>query len=95
MRPVKFRRVVQLGVAPLPGATGLEEEPSASLGLINPSLKQACAGHVSMLVTKAVRLAHMRGQLLIVVAQLGQHIQRRDVVGIVVEDPLQTCYLAN
>jgi hypothetical protein len=42
-----------------------------------------------------VRLAHSRRQLLVVVTQLGQHVQRSNVVGIVVQDALQAADLAN
>jgi hypothetical protein len=42
-------------------ATSFEQEPGAPLGLVNPILEQACAGHVSMLVAQSVRLTHEQG----------------------------------
>ncbi len=42
-----------------------------------------------MLVAQVMRLAHPLRQLHVVVAQLGQHVERRDVVRVVVEDALQ------
>src|SRR6266508_6978133 len=48
-----------------------------------------------MLVAKAMRLAQIRYQLLVVVAQLGEHVQGRDEIRIVVEDTLQAADLAD
>jgi len=53
----------------------LEQKPSAPLGLVDPVLIQAGAGHVVILVANCVGLAQARRQLLVVVAQLGKHIQ--------------------
>src|ERR1700758_1453532 len=55
----------------------LEQEPGPPLGLVDPVLDQAGAGHVLMLVANRVGLAQARCQLLVVVAQFGEHIQRR------------------
>src|SRR5262249_60501012 len=51
---------------------GFEQEPGASLGLVDPHFQQACAGDVVVLVAQAVGLAHVRRQLLVVVVQLGE-----------------------
>ena len=63
-----------LRTSALPG--GLEQEPGAPLGLVDPDLEQAGGGHIAVLVAQPVRLAHAHGQLLVVVAQLGQHVLR-------------------
>src|ERR1700730_7969406 len=75
--------------------SGLEQEPCAPLGLIDPVFQQACGGNVAVLVAKAMRLAQVRDELLIVVAQLGQHIQGRDEICVIVQDPLQTADVAD
>src|SRR5215469_18202549 len=67
----------------------LEQEPGAPLGLVDPVLDQAGAGHVLVLVANRVGFAQARRQLLVVVAQFGKHIQRRDEVGVVVQHTLQ------
>src|SRR5262249_24675383 len=47
----------------------LEQEPGAPLGLVDPVLDQAGAGHVLVLVANRLGLAQARRQLLVVVAQ--------------------------
>src|SRR5919197_5130557 len=68
----------------LANAGRFEQEPSAPLGLVDPVLDQAGAGHVLVLVADRVRLAQVRRQLLVVVTQLGKHIERRDEVCVVI-----------
>jgi hypothetical protein len=41
-----------------------------------------------MLVAKIARPTHMRCEVFVVVAQLCQHVEWRDVVGVVVQNPL-------
>src|SRR5262245_23795506 len=72
-----------------------EQEPGPPLGLVDPVLEQARARHVVVLVAESVRLAHVRGELLVVLTQLCQHVERRDIVGIVVQDTLQAADLAD
>jgi len=43
-----------------------------------------------VLVAKVMRLAQVRRQLLVVLAQLGEKIQRRDEIRVVVQNALQT-----
>src|SRR5215472_13942809 len=59
-------------------ASNRHQAPGAPFGLVDKVLQEACAGDVSLLVAKSVRLAQARGQLLVVVPQLDQHVQRRD-----------------
>jgi hypothetical protein len=68
----------------------LEQEPSTALGLVDPNFKQACGGNVAVFAAQIVRLTHARHQLLIVVTQFGEHVQRRHEIRIVVLNPLQT-----
>src|ERR1700751_1970268 len=70
-------------------ARGLEQEPGAPLGFIDPVFQQACARHVAVLVAEVVDLPHARGELLVVVAKLGQHVLGRHVIGVIVQDTLQ------
>src|SRR6266478_9069764 len=73
----------------------LEQEPDAPLGLVDPILYQAGGCHVVVLVANRVRLAQARDQLLVVVAQLGEHVQRRDEIGVIVQHALQAADVAN
>jgi hypothetical protein len=79
----------------IPGACRLEQEPGAPLGLIDPVLQQACGSHIAVLVAEAVRLAHVRDQLPVLVPQLGQHVERRDEIGVIVEHTLQAADVAD
>src|SRR5579871_2210373 len=73
----------------LPASAALEQEPDPPFCLIDPWFDQARRGNVSTFVAELMALAHAGDQLHVVVAQLGQHILRRHVVGVVVEHPLQ------
>src|SRR5690242_8825640 len=42
-----------------------------------------------------MRLPEVRGELLVVVAELGEHVHRRDKIGIVVEHALQAADVTN
>src|SRR5438093_1289554 len=81
--------------AALARATAFEQEPRAPLGFVDPRLEQTCAGDVSLLVAKTVRRAQTCRQLLVVVAQLGKHVQGGDEVRVVVEDTLQAADVAD
>src|SRR5215472_1933794 len=71
------------------------EEPDASLGLVDPDLDQARRRHVAVLFTHVVRLAEACRQPLVVVTQLGEHVERRHVVRVVVADALGSADLTN
>src|SRR5262249_55988360 len=68
----------------------LEQEPDALFGLVDPDFDEACCRHVIALVAETMDLAHAGDQRLVVLAQFAQHVQRVDVVGIVVGQTLQT-----
>ena len=67
----------------------LIEEPHAPLGLVDPVLQQACRGDVVLLVAELVSLAQGGNERLIVGTEFGHHVQRIDIVGVVVRDTLQ------
>src|SRR5258708_17906351 len=67
----------------------LEQEPHAPLGFVDPILDQAGGCHVVVVVANRVRLAQARAQLLVVVAQLGEHVPRRSGIGVVVPHAVQ------
>src|SRR5271156_3487951 len=69
--------------------TRLEQEPGAPLGLVDPVLDEARGGDVAHLVDDVVHLAQARGEALIVLAQLRQHVEWIDILGIVVLYALQ------
>jgi hypothetical protein len=62
----------------------LVEEPGPPLGLVDPVLEQACGGDVVAFVTGIVDLPHPGYQALIVVLQLGKHVLRIDIFGVVI-----------
>src|SRR5439155_10367922 len=72
----------------MPAAFG--QEPCPFLGFVDPVLQQACGGHVPCLVTQRMRLAHGTRQGFVIVSVFGQHVERLDVVGVVVRDALRT-----
>src|SRR5690348_571951 len=51
-------------------AAGLEEEPGAALGLVDPHLDQAGRGDVAVLLAGLVRGAEVRCELLVVLLEL-------------------------
>src|SRR5438128_8914016 len=55
----------------------LEEEPDALLGLVDPHLEQARGCDIAVLVAHAVRGTQLGCEAHVVVAQLGQHVERR------------------
>src|SRR6516162_3566781 len=73
----------------------LEQEPGPPLGLVDPVLDQAGAGHVLVLVANRVGLAQARRQLLVVVAQLREHVEGGDEVRVVVQHALQAADVAD
>src|SRR5580698_5615477 len=79
----------------IPFPTRLEEEPGAPLGLVNPVLDEARGCDVAYLVDDVVHLAQARGEALIVLAQLREHVERIDILGIVVLDALQARNVAD
>ena len=69
-------------------AGGFEEEPGAAFGLVDPLLDQAGGADVVVLAAGGVDAAQLAHQLAVVVGELGQHVLRVDVVGVVVGDAL-------
>jgi hypothetical protein len=70
-------------------AAGLEQEPAALFGFVDKILQKAGGRHVRVLVGDLVGHAHVVDLRLIVVHELQQHIDRGNVVLVVVLDPLQ------
>src|SRR5262245_4322257 len=73
----------------------LEQGPGATLGLVDPVLDQAGAGHVVVLVANRVGPAQAHRQLLVVVAQLREHVEGGDEVRVVVQHALQAAAVAD
>src|SRR5581483_5046353 len=80
----KPRRLAGLMAGGIPPAARLVQEPDAPLGLVDPYFEQARSRHVVLLVAEIVRFAHDPDQRLVVAPELGQHIERIDVIGVVV-----------
>src|SRR5215472_13940618 len=70
-------------------AAGFIKEPGAPLGFVDPVLDQARARHVAMLVAHIVGHAHPRHEVLVVLAQFGEHVEGIDIGRVIVLDPLQ------
>src|SRR5207244_3293 len=66
----------------------LGREPRAALGLVHPDLDQARAGDVPVLVADVVRCRQQAGQVLVVGAQLHQHVARGHRLLIIIPQPL-------
>src|SRR5882724_2762051 len=73
----------------------LEEEPHAAFRLVDPGLDQAGTRHIPMSVAESVRFAKTRRELFVVVAQLCKHIERRNVLRIVVRNALEAGNVAD
>src|SRR6266849_1409994 len=73
----------------------LEQEPGTPFGLIDKNLKNTSARHVSMLIAQAVRFTHMCRELFVGVAQLRKHVERSNVVHVVVQHTLQASDMVN
>src|SRR3954470_3393129 len=84
-----FSAAAMLAPRLVAAAARLVQEPDAPFRLVDPHLEEAGGGDIAALVAHAVRRAHGSGKPLVVFAQLGQHVERRDVLGIVVEHTLQ------
>jgi hypothetical protein len=84
------RRSAASGVGQSTASAALEQEPDAALRLVDPGLDQTRAGDVTIFVAQSVGLPHTGGKLEIVVTELNQHVERCDVVGIIVQYSLQT-----
>src|SRR5260370_3840412 len=69
--------------------TSLEQKPRPPVGLVDPDLQPAGCCYVAALVANTMCFAQARGKLFIVITQLCEHILWRNVIGIVVEQPLQ------
>jgi hypothetical protein len=67
----------------------LEQEPDASLGLIDPVLQQACRRHILRFVTKRMDSEHSQYESFVLLPQLTQHVQGSDIVCIIVFYALQ------
>src|SRR2546429_443095 len=76
-------------------STRLEQEPCAPLGFIDPYLDEAGGGDVAVLVAHVMRFAKARRELLVVLAQLGEHVLGVYILGIIVQDALRSGDAAN
>jgi hypothetical protein len=72
-----------------------EQEPDSLFGLTNPVRKEARRGDVALSFTHVICLVHVQAQLQIVVVKFRQHIDRYDMLGVVVYNPLQAADVAD
>src|SRR5580698_807367 len=70
-------------------AAGLEQEPDAAFGFVDPDFDQAGSGHIVVLIANVVGFAQTAHQVFVVFTQLGEHVVGLNVVGVVVLDSLQ------
>src|SRR5262249_2133966 len=80
------------GIAP---STRLEQKPGAPFGLVDPKFDQARGSDVAMLLANVMGLTKTGSECLVVLPQLGKHVEWIDVVGVVVFDSLQPLDVAN
>src|SRR6266480_5153957 len=71
-------------------ACGFEQEPRTALGFIDPNFDETCRCYVTIFVTHVVRFAETRGERLVVIQQLGKHVQWFDVFSIIIQHSLST-----
>ena len=69
---------------------GLEEKPYTPLGFVDPGLDQTRGCDVTQFIDNVVYLSKTRRQGEVVIAKLREHVERIDVVRVVVDDSLQT-----
>jgi len=75
------------------GAARLEQKPGAPLGLVDPYFQQTRRCNIAVLVAYAVRFTHPIGEPAVVFTQFGEHVEGRDVVGVIVQDSLEPSHL--
>src|SRR6266436_240402 len=73
-----------------PSPRCLKEEPRATFSLVDPNFNQACCGNVTMFVTNVMSFAQTRGQRFVVVGQLSEHVQRLDIIVVIIEHALSS-----
>ena len=67
---------------------GFEEEPCAPLGFIDPSFDHARGRDVTQPIDNVVNLSETRRQGEVVIAKFREHVERIDIVRVVVNDSL-------
>ena len=75
------KRLVRLAMSAsgcVGAAARFKQEPSAPLGLVDQSFQQTRCSAVLETVAQFVCLAHLRGAVLVVADELGQHVERID-----------------
>ena len=72
----------------IPLACSFEQEPSTTLGFIEPYFDETRRRDIPVFVTDVVRFAEARSHRFVVVHQFREHVQWLDVFGIVIGDAL-------
>ena len=72
-----------------------KEKPDTPFGLIDPVFEEARGRDVFVLLAKLVQLLNRTYELQVIVSELREHVERRHVVGVVVQDALLAADLAN
>jgi hypothetical protein len=72
----------------LASPAGLEQEPYAAFGFVDPGLEQAGGGHVAIFAAQLVSRPHIGRQSKIIFAKLGKHVFGSDEIGIIVRKAL-------
>ena len=76
-------------------AGGLVQEPDPAFRLIGPVFQQAGSCNIAVLIAERMGFAHELDKAQIVVSELGEHVVRRDVFGIVVHKALPAAYVSD
>src|SRR5882672_6645150 len=71
------------------GTSCFKQEPNATLGLVDPVLKQTRTGDIAVLVAQFVRLTHPGRELLVISRKLHEHNRGDHILRVVIPDALQ------
>src|SRR5580693_2631269 len=74
----------------VPLAARLVQEPNSPFRLVDPVLDEARSRNVAHLVNDVVRFPQTRRQGHVVLAQFRQHVERIDILGVVILDVLNS-----
>src|SRR5579872_5639567 len=76
-------------------SSGFEEEPDALFRFVYPVLQQTCGRYVVRFAAEVVNFAHLGKNRPVVFAQFGEHIERIDILRIVIAEALQAANVAD
>ena len=79
----------------LSGPADFEEEPDAPFRLVDPCFQKACGSHVVLFIAQVVSFAHRGEHCPVVFAQFGDHVERIDILRIVIAEALEAANVSD